>query len=87
MPDRRVVHFWAESRSVGIRYARALESLRPFLAAGATGLEKPVPVLWDAYLLYTADARWNDEHTGLVRWGRTVLATRQTLLDEVDRLR
>ena len=36
-------------------------------------------VLWDAYLLYRSDARWDDQPPDVVSWGSTILLTRDTL--------
>jgi hypothetical protein len=36
-------------------------------------------VLWDAYLLYGTDARWDSEPPDAISWGSTILLTRDTL--------
>jgi len=43
-------------------------------------------ILWDSYLLYGADAWWDDTPTGLIHWGRTIVASRDTLLHDMERL-
>jgi len=43
-------------------------------------------VLWDAYLLYGVDATWNETPTGLIHWGRTIVAGRETLRQDFERL-
>jgi len=43
-------------------------------------------VLWDAYLLYGSDARWDDAPTHLIHWGRTIVAARQSLRDDFAKL-
>lgn len=43
-------------------------------------------VMWDAYLLYDATARWDDAPTGLIHWGRTIVAARETLRADIDGL-
>ena len=35
--------------------------------------------LWDAYLLYGPDARWNDQPPDMISWGATILLTREKL--------
>jgi hypothetical protein len=44
------------------------------------------PILWDSYLVYGPDARWEDAPTGLRRWGRTILKTQDGLSKAVDDL-
>lgn len=43
-------------------------------------------ILWDAYLLYGRDARWDGFPTGLIHWGRTIVAGRETLLKDITNL-
>ena len=38
------------------------------------------------YLLYGADAKWDAEPTGLIHWGRTIVAGRETLRGDFQRL-
>jgi len=83
LTDPRVVHRWDEGKVVGTWYARELDDIRPRVAPGATGLDGPVPVLWDAYLIYKPGATFRAHATALVRWGRTILNTRRTFRDEV----
>jgi hypothetical protein len=42
--------------------------------------------LWDAYLLYSPDARWGEEMPEVIRWGATILQTRETLDQDLRRL-
>ena len=37
-------------------------------------------VLWDAYLIYGPDARWDGDQPppGVISWGSTILLTRET---------
>jgi hypothetical protein len=37
-------------------------------------------------VLYGTDARWDDGPTGMIHWGRTIVAGRETLKDDFDRL-
>jgi hypothetical protein len=80
------VHLWDEPKAVGTWYAQGLDKIRSRVAPAASGLEKPVPVLWDAYLLYSPDAKWSGYPVGLFRWGRTIVNTRETLREEVARI-
>jgi hypothetical protein len=41
-------------------------------------------VLWDAYLLYGAAARWEAAPSHLVSFGRTIIAARESLRAEFD---
>jgi len=43
-------------------------------------------VLWDAYLLYASDAKWDAEPTGLIHWGRTIVAARDSLRTDFDKV-
>jgi hypothetical protein len=75
--DPRVRHYWDEDRSVGRLYLQTIPALWP-----ARAPETNVPqadALWDAYLLYAADARWTDQPPPVVTWGSTILQTTDTL--------
>jgi hypothetical protein len=39
----------------------------------------------DAYLLYRADARWDEAPTGLIHWGPTIVAGRETLKADFEK--
>ena len=84
LPDARVRHYWDEPRSIGRLYLQLLARLWPSRAA-----ESVVPqadALWDAYLLYAADARWDDDPPAVISWGSTILETQQTLEHDILRL-
>ena len=85
LPDRRVLHYWDEEKEVGEWYAHRMHTMRDQLAPDSKGVEPPI--LWDAYLVYGPDARWDDAPTGLLRWGRTVLHTKEALREAVEALR
>jgi hypothetical protein len=77
LSDSRVVHFWDEGRSVGRLYFKTLPHI-----AGRRARQSQDPeggVLWDAYLLYRSDARWDNQPPDVVSWGSTILLTRDTL--------
>ena len=42
-------------------------------------------ILWDSYLLYGSTARWDEAPTGLIAWGRTIVAGRETLRAEIEK--
>ncbi len=86
LTDRRVTHKWDEGKVVGTWYARELYDLMPRVAPKATGLGGPLPVLWDAYLIYRPGATFAKHADGLERWGRTILNTRQTFAEEVEKI-
>lgn len=67
MPDSRVEHFWDEDRLVGNWFLHAVTR------------RTTDRVEWDAFFLYGRDARWGMDPPPLVRWGRTILATRDEL--------
>jgi hypothetical protein len=80
LTDGRVVHWWDEGKVVGRWYARHLR-LQTDRSPGSIGT-----ILWDAYLVYGPEARWTDVPTGLRRWGRTILQTRDRLRETVGAL-
>ena len=77
MADPRVQHFWDEERVVGSTYFEDLARLAGRRAPKTTETEGEI--LWDAYLLYPAGARWEGGRTNVMSWGRTILMTRETL--------
>jgi hypothetical protein len=86
LTDRRVVHFWDEERTVGRFFARRTQSeeMENALTPNSNGLGQAV--LWDSYLVFGPESRWEDEPGGIRRWGRTINRTRQGLLDAVNAL-
>jgi len=85
LTDARAIHRWDEAKAVGQWYAPVTASIRPELAAGSRWQDGTI--LWDAYLLYGAEAKWSDAPTtGLIRWGRTIVAGRDTLHDDFAKL-
>ncbi len=77
LTDRRVTHFWDEEKVVGRWFATQPEY------GGLYG----GPVLWDAYLLYDRNARWEKAPSDLVSWGFTIVRTRERLQSGLLRLR
>lgn len=84
LTDSRVVHRWDEPKAVGIWFAPRAEAIRPLLAPDSAWAKGDV--LWDSYLLYGADARWDETPSGLMHWGRTIVAGRDTLKADFERL-
>ena len=84
LPDRRVLHYWDERAVVGGWYGARLTAMEEQLAPGSKGVEPPV--LWDAYLVYGPEARWDDAPTGLRQWGRTILLTSESFRKAVGAL-
>lgn len=84
LTDPRVVHWWDEEKAVGRWYAQRSTDMQDRLAPGST----PVggTILWDAYLVYGPESRWDDSPTGLRRWGRTILQTREPFRQAVETL-
>jgi capsular polysaccharide biosynthesis protein len=81
LPDTRVRHYWDETRAVGRLYLQLLPRL--WSARAAETVIPQADALWDAYLLYPADARWDDEPPGVIRWGSTILQTQETLRRDI----
>jgi hypothetical protein len=65
MPDIRVRHYWDEYRLIGSWFAKEVE--------GFDG------VVWDAYYLYDAEARWDEAPPPSISSGATVIAQREQL--------
>ena len=86
LTDPRVTHFWDEARIVGRWFApRTLtEEMQAALAPNSSGLGQQV--LWDCYLVFGPESRWDDGPSGVRRWGRTILRTREHLRQEIDAL-
>lgn len=84
LTDPRVTHWWDEPKAVGEWYGRHKDAMRDRLTTDSNGAGGDV--LWDSYLLYDSTARWNESPTGLIHWGRTIVAARETLRADIERL-
>jgi len=84
LTDSRVIHRWDEPKTIGQWFAPQTPAMRPQLSAGSAWSDGEI--LWDAYLLYGADAKWNERPTELIHWGRTIVAGREGLRQDFDRL-
>jgi hypothetical protein len=84
LTDPRVVHLWDEPKTMGRWFAPLTPALRPRRSDGSAWSDGDI--LWDAYLLYGADAKWNETLTGPIHWGRTIVAGRETLQQDFGRL-
>lgn len=83
LTDRRVIHRWDEGKLVGMWYGGHTNEIRMQLSPGSSWNGD---ILWDAYLFYGADAKWDDVPTSLIHWGRTIVAGRETLRLDFERL-
>lgn len=77
LTDSRVVHYWDEPKNVGKWYGERLREMEGSVAPNSA--ENEGPILWDVYLVYGPESRWDDAPTGLRRWGRTILKTQESL--------
>jgi hypothetical protein len=84
LTDGRVTHRWDEGKVVGRWFAPRTSGIKSELAAGSAWGDGEI--LWDAYLLYGADARWEDAPSGLIHWGRTIVTGRETLRADFEKL-
>jgi hypothetical protein len=84
LSDNRGIHLWDESKVVGRWFAERTSGIKSQLAPGSAWRDGEI--LWDAFLLYGADARWDDLPTGLIHWGRTIVAGRETLKRDFNEL-
>jgi hypothetical protein len=83
LTDGRVIHRWDEGKVVGRWYGARTDSMRARLTPESAWEGE---ILWDSYQLYGADSVWTDEPTGLIHWGRTIVAGRQTLGADFEEL-
>jgi hypothetical protein len=83
MTDSRVIHRWDEPKTAGTWYGQHAAYMRPQLTPESTWNGA---ILWDSYVLYSADARWDDVPSGVIHWGRTIVAGRETLKADIERL-
>jgi hypothetical protein len=83
LTDSRVIHRWDEGKLVGMWYGGHTSEIRAQLSQESSWKGD---ILWDAYLLYGADARWDEAPTNLIHWGRTIVAGRETLRQDFERL-
>lgn len=74
LADERVMHFWDGEAHVG--------------SALAGAVDYPGPELWDAYVLFRPEARWEAGRApeGLAGSGWTVIGESERLAAEVDAL-
>jgi hypothetical protein len=84
LADRRVIHRWDDPKAIGTWYAPRTAAMRLQLTADSRW--GGGDVLWDSFLLYGADSRWDDAPSGLIHWGRTIVAGRETLKADFERL-
>ena len=84
LTDPRVFHLWDEPKALGTWYAQRAEAMRPQLTSDSKWGRGEV--LWDAFLLYGADSRWDEAPTDLIHWGRTIVAGRETLRADFEKL-
>lgn len=83
LTDRRVIHRWDEGKLAGMWYGGHANEIRAQLSPESSWKGD---ILWDAYLFYGAEARWDDAPTNLIHWGRTIAAGRETLRQDFERL-
>ena len=82
LTDSRVTHWWDEGKVVGRWFAPRTAGIKPQLAPGSAWGDGEI--LWDAYLLYGTNARWDDAPTGVIHWGRTIVAGRESLKEDFE---
>ncbi len=82
--DARVVHRWDEPKAVGTFFGQSKPRMKAQLTADSKGTGGEI--LWDSYLLYDVNARWDVFPTGLTHWGRPIVYARDSLRKEFGRL-
>lgn len=86
LTDPRVIHRWDEPKAVGRWYAQHVSSMRPLLTPESRWGDGDV--LWDSWTLYGPKASWASTETAptdLIHWGRTIVASRETLKADLER--
>ena len=84
LTDASVIHRWDEPKTLGTWYGQRTSSIRLQLTPDSKWGDGEV--LWDSFLLYGANARWDDVPTDLIHWGRTIVAGRETLKIDFEKL-
>ncbi len=72
--DPRVTHLWDEERAAG----------QWFADPNNLGLQYPGRVMWDAFLLFGPEARWDDAPSHLLASGWTVIGNTEQLETTLD---
>ncbi len=72
--DPRVTHLWDQERAVGAWFANP-DNL---------GLQYPGPIMWDAFLLFGREARWDNAPSNLLASGWTVIGNTEQLETSLD---
>jgi hypothetical protein len=70
LDDPRVRHFWDEEKIVGRWFAAQDEAI---------GVEFDGETLWDVFLVFPRDARWDELPRPLLSWGRPIIYERKAL--------
>ncbi len=83
--DPRVMHRWDEAKLIGSFFGQNKSRIQAQLSSDSRGLGRG-EILWDAYLLYGQNAKWESFPTGLLRVGRTIIAGRETLKRDMQQL-
>jgi hypothetical protein len=84
LTDPRVTHRWDEAKVVGTFFGQNKSTIQAQLTSDSNGTGGAV--LWDSYLLYRPEAKWDAFPDGLTHWGRTIVAARESLRKEFERL-
>ena len=76
--DSRVTERWDEPKSVGRWFLTHVKNLRPS-RGGEDKFPQQVDALWDSYLLFDRDAKWEESPDHLLSWGYTIMRTKDKL--------
>jgi hypothetical protein len=72
LTDSRADHYWDEGFVVG-RFFKEQADFSRF----------PGPHVWDAYVLFGPEAKWETVPTPMVGWGNTILGERNSLTEQL----
>ena len=75
LSDSRSLHYWDNAKIVGRYYEEHVTQL------GEPGDDR---VEWDAYFLYGPEARWDETPPQHISWGRTIVDSRDRLLQDFN---
>lgn len=84
LTDPRVVHWWDEGKVIGRWYMEQIADMQAARAPASAGYAGDI--LWDAFMVYGPDAKWDAAPTDLRKWGRTILGTSDDLKAEFERV-
>jgi hypothetical protein len=81
--DRRVEQRWDEPKLAGAWFLEHLKDLHPAHQV-AGRFPQRVDAMWDTWMLFDRDAVWEEDPSGLLSWGYTIMSTRSQLQTDLE---